>query len=139
MFKHHRKYKLITFELESITLWIFALTLHKRQTDRQTDGPYRDAWTHLKQGKTEFLRFLGSGPDRGQSPIEWGDFPFVRSSVCPFVHSSVCPFVRLSVCPFVHSSPPQALSDSSEGLPAGFGALPVGSEALPAGSEVHPA
>ena len=20
----------------------------------------------------------GSGPDRGQSPVEWGDFPFVR-------------------------------------------------------------
>ena len=27
-----------------------------------------------------------SGPNRGQSPVEWGDF----SSVCPFV----CPFVR---------------------------------------------
>ena len=21
----------------------------------------------------------GSGPNRGQSPVEWGDFPFVRS------------------------------------------------------------
>ena len=30
---------------------------------------------------------MGSGPDRGQSPVEWGDFPFVRS----FVRSSVCP------------------------------------------------
>merc|ERR1712120_75635 len=50
----------------------------------------------------------GSGPDRGRSPVEWGDFPSVclsvRSSVRPFVHSSVCPFVRLSVCPFVHLS-----------------------------------
>ena len=27
----------------------------------------------------------GSGPDRGQSPVEWGDFPFVRSSVRMFV------------------------------------------------------
>ena len=35
--------------------------------------------------------FLGSGPDRGQSPVEWGDFPFVRSSVHPFVRSSVRP------------------------------------------------
>ena len=34
--------------------------------------------------------FLGSGPDRGQSPVEWGDFP------------SVSPFVR----PFVRPSPP---------------------------------
>ena len=24
--------------------------------------------------------FLGSGPDRGRSPVEWGDFPPVRSS-----------------------------------------------------------
>ena len=26
----------------------------------------------------------GSGPDRGRSPVEWGDFPSVRSSVRPF-------------------------------------------------------
>ena len=26
------------------------------------------------------ISFLGSGPDRGRSPVEWGDFPFVRSS-----------------------------------------------------------
>ena len=25
----------------------------------------------------------GSGPDRGQSPVEWGDFPFVYLSVHP--------------------------------------------------------
>ena len=31
-----------------------------------------------------FLPFLGSGPDRGRSPVEWGDFP----SVCLFVRSS---------------------------------------------------
>ena len=28
----------------------------------------------------------GSGPDRGRSPVEWGDFPSVRLSVCPSVH-----------------------------------------------------
>ena len=27
----------------------------------------------------------GSGPDRGRSPVEWGDFPFVRPSVRPSV------------------------------------------------------
>ena len=37
------------------------------------------------------LSFLGSGPDRGRSPVEWGDFP----SVCLYVCSSV----RLSVRP----------------------------------------
>ena len=30
-------------------------------------------------------RRQGSGPDKGQSPVEWGDFLFVCSSVCPFV------------------------------------------------------
>ena len=30
--------------------------------------------------------FLSSGPDRGQSPIDWGDFPFVRPFVCLSVH-----------------------------------------------------
>ena len=30
-----------------------------------------------------FTSFLGSGPNRGQSPVEWGDFPFVCPSVCP--------------------------------------------------------
>ena len=34
----------------------------------------------------------GSGPDRGRSPVEWGDFPFVRPSVRPSVHPSVHPF-----------------------------------------------
>ena len=29
----------------------------------------------------------GSGPDRGRSPVEWGDFPSVRPSVC----QSICP------------------------------------------------
>ena len=30
----------------------------------------------------------GSGPDRGRSPVEWGDFPFVRPSVRPSVPPS---------------------------------------------------
>ena len=30
----------------------------------------------------------GSGPDRGQSPVEWGDFPFICSSVHPSVPPS---------------------------------------------------
>ena len=31
-------------------------------------------------------QFLGSGPDRGRSPVEWGDFPSVRPFIRPFVH-----------------------------------------------------
>ena len=29
----------------------------------------------------------GSGPDRGQSPVEWGDFPSIRSYVRPSICS----------------------------------------------------
>ena len=29
----------------------------------------------------------GSGPNRGRSPVEWGDFPSVRSFVRPSVRS----------------------------------------------------
>ena len=48
----------------------------------------------------------GSGPDWGRSPVEWGDFPSVRSSVRLFVRPFIRPFVRLSVRPFVRLSPP---------------------------------
>ena len=37
------------------------------------------------------LGFLSSGPDRGRSPVEWGDFPFVRPSIHPSVRPSVPP------------------------------------------------
>ena len=35
----------------------------------------------------DVVSFLGSGPDRGRSPVEWGDFPYVR----PYVRPSVPP------------------------------------------------
>ena len=31
---------------------------------------------------------MGSGPDRGRSPVEWGDFPYVRPSIRPSVRLS---------------------------------------------------
>ena len=30
-----------------------------------------------------FIHFLGSGPNRGQSPVEWGEIPSVRPYVRP--------------------------------------------------------
>ena len=42
----------------------------------------------------------GSGPNRGQIPVEWGDF----LSVCPSVHPSVYASIRLSVHPSVRLS-----------------------------------
>ena len=34
----------------------------------------------------------GSGPNRGQSPVEWGDFP----SICPPVPSFMSLFIHLT-------------------------------------------
>ena len=59
------------------------------------------------------LSFLGSGPGRERSPVEWGEILSVRLSVPPL----------------------PGLSVGSEGLAAGFGALPAGLGALPVGSE----
>ena len=48
----------------------------------------------MASGSLALLYFLlsfhgggqGSGPDRGQSPVEWGDFPYVRPYVPPLGH-----------------------------------------------------
>ena len=32
------------------------------------------------------LDFFGGGPDRGQSPVEWGDFPYVHPYIPPLGH-----------------------------------------------------
>ena len=49
----------------------------------------------------------GSGPNRGQSPVEWGDFLFV----CPSVRTSVCSPLRLQGW----LAGPQAWLDGPEG------------------------
>ena len=66
---------------------------------------------------------MGSGPDRGRSPVEWGDFPFVRSSVRPFVRSSP---------PLGHPARPEAQPARPEAQPARPEAQPARSEAQPA-------
>ena len=38
-----------------------------------------------------FLVFLGSGPDRERSPVEWGDFPSIRLYVRPSIRPYVPP------------------------------------------------
>ena len=73
----------------------------------------------------------GSSPDRGQSPVEWGDFLFVRPSVrlsffpSVSVHPSVRPSVHPSIQPSVRQiwlagpqawlAGPQAMLDGQEG------------------------
>ena len=44
--------------------------------------------------------FLGSGPDRGRSPVEWGVFPFIHSFVPPlgsFLYEIFNPYLLTSV------------------------------------------
>ena len=38
----------------------------------------------------------GSGPDRGRSPVEWGNFPYVRPSVCLLPLWAIQPGLRFS-------------------------------------------
>ena len=52
----------------------------------------------------------GSGPDRGQSPVEWGDFPYVRTSVPPSACSPLW-----AIQPEAWLARPQAWLDSPEG------------------------
>ena len=66
-------------------------------------------------------QFLGSGPDRG-SPVEWGDFPSIRSSA------------RLSP-PLGHPARPEAQPARSEAQSARSEAQPARHEAQQARPE----
>ena len=54
-----------------------------------------------ERGNLCWSPFLGSGPDRGCSPVEWGDFPFVCPSVHPSDRPSIHPSIHLSIHPSV--------------------------------------
>ena len=86
----------------------------------------------------------GSCLDRGQSPLEWGDFPSVRTSVRPYIHPSVRPFppsraqepARQALDPASQASEPaRHASEPLEAWLAGSEAWLAGSEACLAGSE----
>ena len=64
----------------------------------------------------------GSGPDRGQSPVEWGEIPFV----CSFVCSSIPPR-GLSQA---QGGPSQVLGGPSQALEGQIQALGGPSQAL---------
>ena len=38
--------------------------------------------------------FMGSGPDRERSPVEWGEIPSIRTSVCMSVPPASCQALR---------------------------------------------
>ena len=65
--------------------------------------------------KPLWMAFLGSGPNRGQSPVEWEDFPYVRPSVRPSICPSVHPSVRMSIRPSLWAIQP-GLKPSQLGL-----------------------
>ena len=48
----------------------------------------------LKFSSQLFQWKQGSGPGRGQSPVEWGDFPSIRLSVRLSILLSIGPLVR---------------------------------------------
>ena len=78
-----------------------------------------------------FFSFLGSGPNRGQSPVEWGDFPFVR----PFVPSFVRPTLEGPRASQAGLRASHAGLRASKAWLAGYEARLAGSEAYLAGSE----
>jgi len=55
----------------------------------------------------------------GQSPLEWGDFPFVHLSVCPSVHSPLW-VILLSLRPSQPGLKPEAWLSGWLGLRSGW-------------------
>ena len=98
--------------------------------------------------------FLGSGPDRGKSPVEWGEIPFVHPSIYPSIHSSaIHPRGLRTSCRGLRASwwglraswwglrayhRGLRASQKYEGLPEESEALLEGSEGRPGGSEGLP-
>ena len=58
----------------------------------------------------------GSGPNRGQSPVEWGDFLFVCLSVRPYIRTS--PPLGHPARPEVQPARPEAQQARPEAQPA---------------------
>ena len=79
----------------------------------------------------------GSGPNKGQSPVEWADFPAVCQSIC----SSICLFSPLGHPARSEAKParPEAQPAKPEAQLARYEAQPARPEAQPARPEAQPA
>ena len=66
-------------------------------------------------GRVSRIQFLGSGPDRGQSPVEWGEILYVRTSVRP----SPPALLALQAGPQAPLTGPQAPLTGPQAPPAG--------------------
>ena len=72
-----------------------------------------------------------SGPNRGQGPVEWGNFPSicpsiqlpVHPSIHPSFHPSICPSFCPSICPSV-GSPSGLCSQAQRPTPSQPGLKP---------------
>ena len=51
----------------------------EREREREREKKRERERERERREREKQLHFLGSGPDRGRSPVEWGDFLFVRS------------------------------------------------------------
>ena len=91
---------------------------------------------------THTSRFLGSGPDRGRSPVEWGEIPYVRPSVRPSVRPYVPPLAgpqTLLAGPQTPPAGPQTLLAGPQTPPASPQTPPAGPQTPPAGPQTPPA
>ena len=71
--------------------------------------------------------FLGSGPDRGPSPVEWGEIPYESTYIRMCIHAYIRTYVLTYVCMYVHTSlPPQAPLKSPKAPLAGLSGWPSG-------------
>ena len=74
------KWKLVCVSQKTCTPSASARFVPAKWTDGKwmDSPPYRGTLGNLWECSGAHIRFFGSGPNRGQSPLEWGDFPSVR-------------------------------------------------------------
>ena len=82
--------------------------------------------------------FLASGPDRGQSPVEWGELLFVHMSVWPSIHSPLAEPQTLIGGPQTLLVGPQTPLAGPQSLPALTPQTPQTSQVSPQTSQVSP-
>ena len=70
------------------TMLINVVDLEKQ---RRKDGRLRFAYFSWRAS------FLGSGPNREPSPVEWSIRPYIRLYIHPSVHLSIYPFPPLGL------------------------------------------
>ena len=68
----------------------------------------------------------GSGPDRGQSPVEWGDFSYIRTYIRPSPLWAIQPDLRPSQPGLRPSQPVRSQAAGLAGCASGMAGWPRG-------------